>query len=164
LRIACDRSYPGIINDATNLVAAVKQYGRVAHVPAPGMLVVQSYWRHWVCIFPQHGPGPKHSRDLRLEEWQKEIVTEHPADFLRGLMHSDGCRVNNWTRRLVAGEMKRYEYPRWQFVNHSVHIRRWCSDALDQLAVPWRQSSWKTISVSTRAGVAALDELVGPKS
>jgi hypothetical protein len=30
--------------------------------------------------------------------------------------------------------------------------------------VPWRQSNWKTISVSTRAGVARLDELIGLKS
>ena len=30
-------------------------------------------------------------------------------------------------------------------------------------ASAWRRSSWKTISVSTRAGVAALDELIGLK-
>jgi len=35
--------------------------------------------------------------------------------------------------------------------------------ALDLVGVPWRQSSWKTISVSTRTGVARLDELIGPK-
>jgi hypothetical protein len=30
--------------------------------------------------------------------------------------------------------------------------------------VPWRQSSWKTISVSTRAGVALLDQMIGLKA
>jgi hypothetical protein len=35
--------------------------------------------------------------------------------------------------------------------------------ALEQVGVPWRQSSWKTISVSNREGVATLDRLVGPK-
>ena len=63
----------------------------------------------------------------------------------------------------MGGELKRYDYPRWQFVNHSADIRRWCCEALDLVDVPWRQSSWKTISVSTRAGVARLDELVGLK-
>jgi len=29
-----------------------------------------------------------------LTDWQREIVERHPADFLRGLFHSDGCRVN----------------------------------------------------------------------
>lgn len=66
-------------------------------------------------------------------------------------------------RRHVAGELKRYEYPRWQFVNHSDDIRGWCTEVIDLVGVPWRQSSWKTISVSTRAGVARLDELIGPK-
>jgi hypothetical protein len=99
-----------------------------------------------------------------MTEWQWEIVERHPADFLRGLFHSDGSRVKNWTRRMVAGEMKRYDYPRWQFTNHSAEIQGWCCAALDLVDVPWRQSSWRTISVSTRAGVARLDELIGLKT
>jgi hypothetical protein len=31
------------------------------------------------------------------------------------------------------------------------------------LHIAWRRSNWKTISVSTRAGVARLDELIGLK-
>ena len=45
----------------------------------------------------------------------------------------------------------------------STEIRGWCCDALD-LVVPWRQSNAKTISVSTRAWVARLDDLIGLKS
>ena len=59
--------------------------------------------------------------------------------------------------------MKRYDYPRWQFTNHSAEIRGWCCEALDLVDIAWRQSNWKTISVSTRADVAQLDELIGPK-
>jgi hypothetical protein len=121
-------------------------------------------WKHWPCLFPQHGPGRKHERKLVLEGWQREIVEAHPADFLRGLFHSDGCRVKNWATRVVGGEKKRYDYPRWQFTNVSADILGFCTDALDLLAVPWRQSRWNCISVSTRAGVAQLDELIGPKS
>ncbi len=96
-------------------------------------------------------------------DWQWALVREHPADFLRGLFHSDGCRVNNWATRPVAGVVKRYEYPRWQFTNCSAEIQQWCCDALDLVDVPWRRSNAKTISVSTRAGVARLDELIGRK-
>lgn len=71
--------------------------------------------------------------------------------------------MNNWASREVAGEQKRYEYPRWQFVNHSSEIIEWCTRALDLLGIHWRRSSWKTVSVSTRAGVAELDAIVGPK-
>jgi hypothetical protein len=96
--------------------------------------------------------------------WQWEIVEQWPADFLRRLFHSDGCRVRNWARRQVAGQPKRYDYPRWQNTFVSAEIRGWCCDALDLVDVPWRQSNAKTISVSTRAGVARLDELLGLKS
>ena len=48
--------------------------------------------------------------------------TTHPGDFLRGLFHSDGCRTNNWATRMVAGQKKRYDYPRWEFVNDSDDI------------------------------------------
>ncbi|MGN6131189.1 MAG: hypothetical protein ACTHOK_12695 [Nocardioidaceae bacterium] len=121
-------------------------------------------WKHWPCLFPRHGPGRKHERTPGMEPWQQTIVAAHPGPFLRGLFHSDGCRSANWTTRTVAGGKKRYDYPRWQFVNHSEEIRDWCCEALDRVDVPWRRSSWKTISVSTRAGVARLDELIGPKS
>ena len=121
-------------------------------------------WKHWPCLFPQHGPGRKHERSIVLEDWQRAIVETHPAPFLRGLFHSDGCRVNNWTRKIIAGQWKRYDYPRWQFTNHSADIRELCCWALDLVDVPWRQSNRFVISVSTRAGVARLDELIGLKS
>ena len=163
LRISCDRTYPRIIDDVSDLIRAVRPEGQVFHVRAPGAIVVQSNWKHWTCLFPQHGPGRKHERALGMAPWQREIWEAYPAAFLRGLFHSDGCRAKNWTRRRVAGEMKRYDYPRWQFTNHSAEIRGWCCEALDLVDIAWRQSNWKTISVSTRADVAQHDELIGPK-
>lgn len=109
------------------------------------------------------GPGRKHERSIVLEDWQRDIVATHPGPFLRGLFHSDGCRAKNWTQKIVAGETKRYDYPRWQFTNRSQDIRELCRWALDLAEVPWRQSNWDTISVSTRSGVARLDGLIGPK-
>lgn len=164
LRVSCDRTLPGIVEDVAAVMAAVHPEGRVGRVAAPGVVVVKGYWNHWPCLFPQHGPGPKHERRLVLAEWQREIVERHPADLLRGLFHSDGCRVNNWATALVGGAKKRYDYPRWQFVNVSDDIRGFCTDALDLLEIPWRHSRWNCISVSTRDGVARLDELIGLKA
>jgi hypothetical protein len=59
LRISCDAIYPGIVGDAHGAVAAVRPGARVFHVTAPGVVVVQSHWKHWPCLFPQHGPGRK---------------------------------------------------------------------------------------------------------
>lgn len=120
-------------------------------------------WKHWPCLFPQHGPGRKHERPLELAPWQRAIIEEHPAAFLRGLFHSDGARVRNWATREVAGVMKRYDYPRWQFRNASADIMQWCGQALDLFEVAWRRSGPRTLSVSRRADVLRLDDLIGLK-
>jgi hypothetical protein len=63
------------------------------------VVVVRCYSPAWPVIFPQHGPGRKHTRAIRLEGWQERIVREHPRDFILGCIDSDGCRH----RRLVRG-------------------------------------------------------------
>ncbi|GAA2153136.1 hypothetical protein GCM10009844_37170 [Nocardioides koreensis] len=163
LRISCDTQYPLVVHDVVAAVTAVHSTRAAFRVTAPGCVVVQSHWKHWPCLFPQHGPGRKHERPIVLEEWQREIVQAQPADFLRGLFHSDGSWVRNWASRMVAGERKRYDYPRWQFTNVSDDIRGLCGWALDLVGVAWRRSNWKTLSVSRHADVARLDELIGPK-
>ncbi|WP_137292187.1 helix-turn-helix domain-containing protein [Nocardioides dongxiaopingii] len=164
LRVACDARQPGIIADVTRCVLAIRPGSRVFPLQRPGCVVVTSQWRHWYCLFPQHGPGRKHERPIVLEDWQRAVVELHPAAFLRGLFHSDGSRVRNWTRQQVAGGLKRYDYPRWQFTNVSADIRELCCWGLDLVEVPWRQSRWNCISVSRREAVARLDELIGPKT
>jgi hypothetical protein len=72
-----------------------------------------------------------------------------------------GEQLDDPHRRWVE---KRYDYPRWQVTNNSEDIRRLCCASLELLDIPWRQSNWKTISVSTREGVARLDELIRPKA
>ena len=164
LHVYNDVTYVGLNAHVAELMRAVKPGGR-PHTRLMGRqcIAITVSWKHWPCLFPQHGPGRKHERPIVLEDWQARIVEEHPADFLRGLFHSDGSRVANWTQRVVAGRPKRYDYPRWQFTNVSVDIRELCCWALDLVDVPWRQSNHKTISVSTRSGVARLDALIGLK-
>lgn len=164
LRICCDGTLPGIIADVARCIRTVHPERRIYLVPAPGVVVVQSYWKHWPCLFPQHGPGRKHERTLKMATWQRDIVERHPADFLRGLFHSDGCRVQNWATKVVAGETRRYDYPRWQFVNESADIMRWCEEALDLVGVAWRRTNRRTLSVSRREAVARLDGLIGLKA
>ena len=78
----------------------------------------------WPEAFPQHGPGRKHHRRIELAGWQREIVDRFPREFLRGLLHSDGCRtVNRFTTLLPSGRIAEYAYPRWFFSNRSADIR-----------------------------------------
>ena len=95
LRVACDDAYPRLIAEAEAATIAVHPSRPVHRVQASGHTSVLSYWKHWPCMFPQHGPGPKHRRRIELTDWQREIVADHPELLLRGLFNSDGCRVAN---------------------------------------------------------------------
>ena len=145
-------------------MGAVLPASKVSSVQRIGCAEIKSYSTHWTCLFPQHGPGRKHTRTIALEDWQQEIVDDHPGPFLRGLIHSDGCRMTNWTQRPVAGELKRYEYPRYFFTNKSLDILALCCTALDRLGIAHRRPRWDQVSVARREAVAALDVWVGPKT
>jgi hypothetical protein len=54
-------------------------------VKAPGVVVVQNVWRSWPELFLQHRPRRKHERQMEMAEWQRQILEERPAAFLRGL-------------------------------------------------------------------------------
>ena len=64
------------------------------------------------------------------------IVDEHPWLFLRGLLHSDGCRsINRVKTTLPSGRYAEYEYGRWYFVNASEDILGIFGDACDRVGV-----------------------------
>lgn len=167
LRIACANSWPGLADACEDAIRAVRPVGAVCRVPQQGCVQITSWSKQWPVVFPQHGPGKKHERLIALEGWQQEIVDAHPWEFIRGLVHSDGCRITNWTTRMVAGERKRYEYPRYFFTNVSDDIRRLYCDTLDKVGVEWRVTRRGgrayNISVARRASVALMDRFVGRK-
>lgn len=163
LRIACADAWPGLIDACVAAVESVNPSGKAYRVQAVGYTSVVGYSRHWLCLFPQHGPGKKHERPITLEPWQQDIIDAHPWDFIRGLIHSDGCRITNWTTRLIAGERKRYEYPRYFFTNLSGDIIRLFTVTLDHVGVEWRQANPRNISIARKASVALMDTHVGPK-
>lgn len=167
LSVYCNARQTGLIAATEDAMRKVMPLPSVGQRGRTGCIEVKSYTRHWTCMFPQHGPGKKHERPIALEPWQQEIVDAHPWEFIRGLIHSDGCRITNWTTRLVAGERKRYEYPRYFFTNKSDDIRKLFTDTLDRVGVEWttlaRGSDPFNISVARKASVALMDTHVGPK-
>jgi hypothetical protein len=164
LSISCCTDYPGIQHEVEAAIPRVLA-ATVFHRRRPGVrcVNVEANTVHWACVLPQHGPGAKHTRPIVLADWQQELVRMDPRPLIRGLIHSDGCRGMNWTERTVAGEIKRYTYPRYQFSNESADIKLIFTDALDQLGIAWRVMNRTTISVARREAVAALDGFVGPK-
>lgn len=163
LRIACDLNYPDIINEIATHITIVKGIERIGFSPNKGCLEVSSYWKHWVCLFPQHGPGRKHERAIELVSWQQEIVDGHRKALIRGLIHSDGSRHINEVERPLRTGPKRYRYSRYMFTNASRDILRIFTDSLDLLGVHWTQTSPRDVAISRRVDVAFLDTFVGPK-
>jgi hypothetical protein len=163
LHIYNDKKYQELNQHIQELMRRVKPGGRPHTRQVQGCINTTVGWKHWICLFPQHGPGRKDLRPIVLEPWQVSIVASHPGDFLRGLFHSDGCRITNWCTQVVAGQLKRYEYPRYMFSNASEDILRLCTWALDLIGAKWTRPRTRNISVARMESVALLDVHVGPK-
>jgi hypothetical protein len=157
LRITLDKKYPDIIDRCRAAIDLLlpRQHASISPRQS-GCVDVSSYSKHWPCLLPQHGPGIKHTRPIRLEPWQELLVKQATEEFIRGLIDSDGCRV-------VAND-RGVRSVRYHFSNRSEDILGLFSGALDALGVPWTRPSRHCIAVYRKAAVARLDEFVGPKS
>lgn len=158
LRITLDLKYPSILQECTEAISAVRPSSamKVGSVGRIGCAEIYAHWKHWPCLFPQHGPGRKHERKIELHAWQQPIVDLYPDRLLRGFIHSDGYRGLNF----VKGK----GYPWYQFCNRSADIRDIFCRACDVYGVRWRQMNAWTISIARRADVAKLDLVIGPKT
>jgi hypothetical protein len=162
MRIACADAWPGLVDHCEAALRRVS-LRKVYRVQRKGCTEVMSLWKHWPCLFPQHGPGKKHERSIQLADWQCRIVAADPRQLNRGLIHSDGCHSMNTIRHALPSGPRTYRYPRYLFNNESTDILGIYTNALDQLGIAWTQNRFNSISVARREAVAALDEFVGPK-
>ena len=162
LRVTLDLAYPAIIAEVAAAIETIRGRPASQRLDRDGRqcLDLVSCWKSWPCLFPQHGPGRKHSRRIQLAEWQQEIVDAEPGAFLRGLIHTDGWRGVNKVH--VKG--RDYEYPRYQFSNRSDDIRELFTGTCDRLGIEWRRWGRWHISVAKRDSVALLDRFVGLKA
>ncbi|WP_425576425.1 LAGLIDADG family homing endonuclease [Mycolicibacterium sediminis] len=157
LRIACDAKYPGIIDLCRTSMNLVMPGQRAAVQRLPKNCVqVSMYSKHWPCLFPQHGPGRKHTRLIALEPWQQDLVDQATEEFVRGLIHSDGCRVVANDRGVTS--------VRYHFSNRSEDIIGLFTAALDRLGIHWTRSDDHTVSIYRKADTTALDAFIGPKA
>jgi hypothetical protein len=166
LVIALDAAYPDIVEEVRGaIVLSLPGSHPQAHRHAVHRSVrVTAGSKNWPQLFPQMGPGRKHERPIVLAPWQREIVERQTWQFVRGLIHSDGCRsINRFKTTLPSGRVAEYAYPRYFFSNLSSDIRGLFCEACDRLGLRWTQPNARNISISHRASVALLDEFVGPK-
>jgi len=123
----------------------------------PGCKEIVCYKNNIPDIFPQHGPGKKHLRDIVLTDWQKDIIKQYPKEFIKGLIHSDGCRY--------VLKQNGYEYVKYEFKNMSRDILGYFDWACSLIDVDTRRHSNNKASVlRTKKDVDIFESFIGPKS
>jgi hypothetical protein len=94
-------------------------------------------------------------RRIELATWQVEIVERFPREFLRGLIHSDGCRVLN---RVNGRTIRATSSTKSRTTSAGSSATR--AAGYD---VEYTLSKWKTVSIGRADSAALLDSFVGPK-
>jgi hypothetical protein len=166
LRVFCDERYSEVIEEILEAMAITFPGAIPRNVKAsPRRCDILSISHIAVArAFPQHGPGRKHMRPIVLADWQLELTHAHPGELVRGLIHSDGCRsINHVRTTLPTGRVADYHYVRYFFTNHSADIRQIFIDHCGLLGVRVTQPNHRNLSISHRASVAVLEEMVGEK-
>jgi hypothetical protein len=87
LRINLDLAYPAIVDECEAAIREVAPMNRVGRLlrkssyvdrPEPSYVELSAYSKSWPCLFPQHGPGRKHLRPIRLADWQRTLLQRRP--------------------------------------------------------------------------------------
>jgi len=165
LRVVLDLRYPRIIDEVERSISEVMPGRRISRLARssnyvdndePTYVELGAYSKSWPCLFPQHGPGKKHTRRIELVDWQRELVRRRPELLLRGLIHSDGCRFINTGRG-------NWRCPRYAFNNLSEDIREIFCFGCEAMGLHYTTDP-RTVYVSRKADVATLDKHIGPKA
>lgn len=159
LRIVSDASYPALLREAQAAMESVsggtawqrKRAGQ--HAFELGLT-----WWHWPLVFPQHGPGRKHSRRIVLADWQRNLIEQDPRPFLRGLIHSDGWRPQSRTRQRQGLRLSALSVLE-PVSGHQGPVHLGLRPDGDRVAAMGAHH----ISVARRGSVAKLDEFIGAK-
>ena len=80
LRVACCDDYPGLMDECATSMSALHP-GAVQRVAKQGCTSIEMTWKHWPCVFPQHGPGRKHEREIR-PGWADGEVVLRPVEVV----------------------------------------------------------------------------------
>lgn len=169
MRIASDCKYPNIIKEIKDKMQTILPSNKplsnvVMNNGNPSCDHVTIYSKKLKDMFPQHALGKKHDREIKLTDWQQSIVNSYSREFIRGLIHSDGCRF-------FVTKANQYWY---QFTNVSLDILYIYKETLDKLNVSHRTTKRKITGkmkhhsynvITTRKNdVQILDSFIGPKT
>ena len=155
-RLFLDSRYDEIVQQSRELLIRCFPHNAVGTVfgHEGRMTVLSVYSQHLCCLFPQHGQGMKHTRRIRLEDWQDAIVEQAPWSFLKGCIRSDGCSFINRTGP--------YQYLSYEFSNYSPDILNLFCETCDRVGLDYRRYT-RAVRINRRPSVARLKAMIGVK-
>ncbi len=156
LRIFQDKKYPHIIQEQYMAVRKIFGFNKIGLYMNGKSAVISCYSNKLPLYFPQHGKGKKNSRKIALMEWQRKIIERYPKDFLRGLIHSDGCRYNN--------KFNGVKYPAYNFSNSSEDIMNLFTWVCNLLGIKCRRGNETNMAITRRGPVKFMDSFIGAKA
>jgi hypothetical protein len=172
LRIFLDVKYQNLNTECKKILSSLFPNNEVnsvvmKHKGNPSCEVIFLYSKDMVQLFPQHGPGKKHTRKIQLEDWQKQIVGTYTEDFLRGLIHSDGSRYSHTDKNGLVRQF-------YNFTNASIDIMDLFKHYSNKMSVfpritvktKSRTSKTQTYiaQINTQSQVAIFDTFIGHKT
>jgi hypothetical protein len=163
LRLSCDNKYPNIIKECVTAIEAC--IGKCWIQQRNGCINVCVTCTNEMHLFPQHGSGPKHLREINLEPWQVEFIENEPRQFLRGLFLSDGSICMTYTNP----KYKDKTYKTYTFTNKSTDIFKIFIWALSLIGIikpmpaMYANKIYK-ITIRDKASVEILDDFINFKS
>jgi hypothetical protein len=113
-------------------------------------MAVNSYGVKWLRLFPQHGPGKKHTRPINPRSVATGAGRTLQVEFFKGCLDSEGSR----SRRIVGGK----NYPFYGFSNETEDITGMFKSVCDRLGIHYTRPARNTISIARRADVARIDQ------
>lgn len=158
LRVALDKKYPKLNEYAAGKMRQLLPHNDVGIVNFPTHINISVYSKDLAMMFPQHGVGKKHSRNVSLQTWQHALLDD--VQFLKGLFHSDGC----FYRETIN---EKYTYERFCFSNMSRDIQRMFQAACQRHGIDFDVTIGKTNAMITRVSkkdhVRKMKQMIGTK-
>lgn len=164
LRITQDNKYPKLIEDCRNAITNLlsTKTWLCNKIGCKDITTSKKDLNLW---FPQHGLGKKHEREIKLENWQIIVLDKYPQEFIKGLIHSDGCRYEYEIKN-------KYKFVGYNFTNKSKDIMDIFTSYLTKLSIKHRireknknkPTSMYVCEITKTSEVIKLDLFIGPKS
>lgn len=158
MRIALDKKYIKLNEYAVDNMKKLFIENKVGIVNYENYINISVYNSQIPNLFPQHGKGVKHSRDVSLKKWQKDISISE--ELIKGLIHSDGCFYKETIKN-------KYIYERYVFSNKSEDLHEIFQNLCEELDIDFdfqnKGDGSSNTRIAKKESVEKLKNIIGTK-